>query len=126
MQTSSPSRHRVPYGLAFPVHELVFVRAWAATRGLAMDVLLDQVLDGAEVEEMLVVRGLVRSRRTLTLWRPSGSPGGSGVVAQVKGDAPRVFGGIHAALCQAASLFAPPPARKPTPWRRLLWWRRAG
>jgi hypothetical protein len=119
MHTQSPGRAKAPYGLAFPVHELVFIRAWAETRGLTLCVLLDQVLDGAEFEEMLLIRGLVKSRRALTLWRVSGG----GVVAQSEGGQPRAFGGVHAALSHAGAVFAmqgPRGGRANSAWRRLL------
>jgi hypothetical protein len=115
MQTKHPERTRTPYGLAFPVHELLFIRAWAEKRGLTMKILLDQVLDGAEFEEMLLVRGLVPSRRALTLWRITG-----GVVAQAEGGQPRVFGGVHAALSHAGATFVLKPGRVSSAWRRLL------
>jgi hypothetical protein len=116
MDTRSPNRTKAPYGLAFPVHELVFIRAWAEKRGLSMKVLLDQVLEGAEFEEMLLVRGLVPSRRSLTLWRVSGGA----VVAQAQGGQPRVFGGVHAALSHAGAMFTLKPSRVTSAWRRLL------
>jgi hypothetical protein len=115
----APGRTKAPYGLAFPVHELVFIRAWAEKRGLSMHVLLDQVLDGAEFEEMLLIRGLVKSRRALTVWRVSGG----GVVAQSEGGQPRVFGGVHAALSHAGAVFSlqgPRAGRANPAWRRLL------
>ncbi len=121
MHTHSTDRTKAPYGLAFPVHELVFIRAWAEKRGLSMKVLLDQVLEGAEFEEMLLVRGLVPSRHSpsrgsLTLWRVSGGA----VVAQAQGGQPRVFGGVHAALSHAGAMFALKPSRVTSAWRRLL------
>ena len=115
----APGRAMAPYGLAFPVHELVFIRAWAEKRGLTMRVLLDQVLDGAEFEEMLLIRGLVKSRRALTVWRVSGGE----VVAQSEGGQPRAFGGVHAALSHAGAVFSmqgPPSGRHHSAWRRLL------
>ena len=119
MHTQTPGRTAAPYGLAFPVHELVFIRAWSEKRGLAMRIMLDQVLDGAEFEEMLLIRGLVKSRQSLTLWRISGG----GVVAQTEGGQPRVFDGVHAALSHASAMFAlhaARPARVSFAWRRLL------
>jgi hypothetical protein len=121
MHTHSQDRTKAPHGLAFPVHELVFIRAWAEKRGLSMKVLLDQVLEGAEFEEMLLVRGLVPSRHSLsrgslTLWRVSGGA----VVAQVQGGQPRVFGGVHAALSHAGAMFTLKPSRVTSAWRRLL------
>ena len=120
MHAQVPNRVRNPHGLAFPVHELVFVHAWAEARGLTMRVLLDQMLEGAPVEEMLLVRVRAAPRRRLMLWRA----GGSGVVAQVEGGVPLLFGGIHAALSQLGASFAAKPARVPAVWRRLLGWRR--
>jgi hypothetical protein len=112
---SPPGRVKAPYGLAFPVHELVFIRAWSEKRGLSLRILLDQVLDAAEFEEMLLIRGHIPSHRALTLWRIDG-----GVVAQAEGGQPRVFGGVHAALSHAGGMFALKPARVPSAWRRLL------
>ena len=117
MPTQSTGRSKAPYGLAFPVHELVFIRAWAEKRGLSMRVLLDQVLDGAEFEEMLLVRGHVPSRHALTVWRIKG-----GVVAQAEGGQPRLFGGVHAALSHASAMFTLKPGRTSSAWRRLLGW----
>ena len=126
MHTQSPNRlsqnrMRAPLGLAFPVHELVFVHAWAQKRGLAMTILLDRVLDGEELEEMLLVRSAAAPSRVLGLWRVAGG----GVVAQAGGGAPRVFGGIHTALSHEGALFAAAPARVPSVWRRLARWGRA-
>jgi hypothetical protein len=112
---------RRPHGLSFPVHELIFLHDWAQMRGLTMTILLDQVFDGAEFEEMVMVRSRVPCRAALTLWRVAGG----GVAAQAEGGAPRVFGGIHTALSHAGALFAATPARVPSVWRRLLGRRRA-
>jgi hypothetical protein len=116
MHTQSTGRIQAPYGLAFPVHELVFIRAWSEKRGLSMKILLDQMLDGAEFEEMLLVCGLVPSRRALTLWRVAGG----GVVAQAEGGQPRIFGGVHAALSHAGAMFTLKPTRLSSAWRRLI------
>lgn len=116
MHAQSPGRIKVPYGVAFAVHELVFIRAWAEKRGLTMAVLLDQTLDGAEFEEMLLVRRLVPSRQSLKLWRVSGGS----VVAQLEGAQPRAYGGVHAALSHAAAAFTLRPAPSRVAWRRLL------
>ena len=116
MHADSSGRTRAPHGLAFPVHELVFIRAWTEKRGLTMKILLDQVLDGAEFEEMLLVRGLVPSRRALTIWRIAGGS----VVAQAEGGQPRLFGGVHAALSHAGAMFTLKPSRVSSAWRRLL------
>ena len=118
MQTQSPSRVRSPHGEAFAVHELVFIRAWAHARGLSLRILLDEVLDGEEFEEMLLL-GARKSRRVLRLWRVAG-----GVVSQAEGGSPHVFGGIHSALSHAGAHFTPQPMRVPAAWWRLLGWRR--
>jgi hypothetical protein len=121
MHTQSPNRVRPAHGLAFPVHELVFMHAWSQGQGLTMSILLDQVLNGAEFEEMVLVRGRGARGRALTLWRVAAG----GVVVQAEGGAPHVFGGIHTALSHAGALFAAMPARVPSVWRRLLGWGRA-
>ncbi len=116
MHIKSPGRTKTPHGLAFPVHELVFIRAWSEKRGLTLKILLDRVLDGAEFEEMLLIRGMIPSHRALTLWRVAGG----GVVAQAEGGEPRIFGGVHAALSHAGAMFTLKPSRVPSAWRRLL------
>ena len=120
MPTQSSHRTRAPHGVAFPVHELVFVRAWAEGRGLTLRILLDQVLNGAEFEEMLLVRGMAMPRRAMTFWRLAGGA----VVTQAEGGTPRVFGGIHSALSHTGALLSARPARMPAAWRRLLGWGR--
>jgi hypothetical protein len=82
-----------PYGLSFPIEELVMVRDWAARRGLCMIVALDQTLDYAEFEEMLIVAPPDRKRRTLTIWRTLGS-----VFLQVPHGRPRAFPTVQEAL----------------------------
>jgi hypothetical protein len=116
MPTQTPGRIKTPYGLAFPVHELVFIRAWSEKRGLTMKIQLNRVLDGAEFEEILLIRGLVPSRRALSLWRVASGA----VVAQAEGGQPRVFDGVHAALSHASAMFALTPSRVSSAWRRLL------
>jgi hypothetical protein len=99
MPISAAFRHRAPYGLAFPLAELVFVRDWAEKRGLTMSVLLDQVLDGAEFEELILIRGRGPNRRALTIWRSAAS-----IVAQAAGACPRAFTGVEPALAHFLAL----------------------
>ncbi|HTZ71709.1 MAG TPA: hypothetical protein VMB71_13720 [Acetobacteraceae bacterium] len=110
---------RTPYGQAFPLEELVFVRDWAIRRGLTMAVLLDQVLDGAEFEELVLLRGGGPRRRALTIWRTAGS-----VVAQTVGAQPRAFTCMEGALLYYAHMLQP-PLRRRSPLMRLLGFFRA-
>ncbi len=108
MPISAASRPRAPYGLAFPLAELVFVRDWAEQRGLTMSVLLDQVLDGAEFEELVLIRGRGPNRRALTIWRSAAS-----IVAQAAGASPRAFTGVEPALAHFLALLeASAPRRR--------------
>jgi hypothetical protein len=107
-------RHPQPYAVAFSLADLVLVRAWAVQRGLSMTVLLDQVIDGAEFEELLMIRGRGPGRRALTIWRTARS-----VIAQAAGGQPRSFSGVEPALAHFLGLLEPPPLRgrlRPPPW----------
>jgi hypothetical protein len=116
MRTHAVLRHRNPYGLAFPLAELIHVRAWALQRGLSLSVMLDQVIDGAEFDELLVIRRHGPGPSALTIWRTAGS-----VIAQAVGDQPRAFTGIEPALAHYLGLLVPPPRRGLlTPPRRGL------
>ncbi len=119
MHTPATARHRTPYGLSFHVHELVFVRQWAERQGLTMSIKLDQVIDGAEFEELLLISGPGpgRARQALTLWRTDHS-----FIAQAAGGHPKGFAGIKLALAHFAGAFgvAPVPARAASRWKRLL------
>jgi len=94
------SRHGVPYGLSFAVPDLMFVRDWVQRREFHLSILLDQVLDGAEFEELLLIRAKLRGRRALTLWRT-----GSHVIAQAAGGQPRAFSGVQPALAYFSALW---------------------
>ncbi len=124
MHTPAVLRHRNPYGVAFPLAELLHVRAWAVHRGLSMSVLLDQVIDGAEFEELLLIRGHGPSRRALTIWRTAGS-----VIAQAAGAQPRAFTAVEPALAHFLGLLEPPPPPRglltPPPWLARAWRRLA-
>lgn len=58
-----------PYAVAFSIEELLLVRSWAEQRGLHLSIATDQVINGAEFEEMLILAAPGRQTRTLTLWR---------------------------------------------------------
>ena len=109
-----PSLHRAmpaaPYAIAFSIEELILVRSWAEQRGLHLTIATDQVVDGAEFEEMLVVAPAGRQRRTLTLWRTRTT-----VFAQTSHGRPRAFDTLKDLLdCLR-------PARQPRlGWLRLL------
>ncbi len=120
MPISAAARHRMPYGLAFPLAELIYVRDWAACRGLSMLVLLDQVLDGAEFEELLLLRGATPGRRALTMWRTAGS-----IVAQTAGAPPRAFSGVEPALAHFMVVLQAASPRRRFGFSALLprWWR---
>ncbi len=117
MHTPATARHRTPYGLSFQVQELVFVRHWAERQGLTMSVKLDQVIDGAEFEELLLITGPGRPRQALTLWRTDHSYIGQSTAGHPKG-----FANIKLALAHFAGtlIAAPVPARTASRWKRLL------
>jgi hypothetical protein len=114
MHLPAAARSRAPYGLAFPVHELVHVRTWAAQGGLRLRIALDQVLDGAEFEELLILERA--GGRRMTLWRTA-----TNIILQSAGASPRAFTGLRAALDHAATAFARPPVRRSL-LRNLLFW----
>jgi hypothetical protein len=93
MHSYATSLFKGPYGLCFPIEDLVLVRSWAEKRGLLMIVALDQTLDCAEFEEMLILAPPDRKRRTLTIWRTLGS-----VFLQVPHGRPRAFATVQEAL----------------------------
>jgi hypothetical protein len=99
-----------PYAIAFSIEELVLVRSWAQQRGLRMTVRTDQVRDGAEFEEMLVVGPPARARPTVTLWRTA-----TRVHAQTPNGRPHCFESLKDCL------HALRPVRSQAGgWRRLL------
>jgi hypothetical protein len=93
MTAHATSLLKAPYGLSFPIEELVLVRRWAEERALNMIVALDQTLENAEFEEMLILAPPDRKRRTLTIWRTLGS-----VFLQVPNGRPRSFATVEEAL----------------------------
>jgi hypothetical protein len=103
MHSPATSLFHPPYGLSFPIEELVQVRRWAEERQLRMIVALDQTAENAEFEEMLILAPLDRSKRTLTIWRTLGA-----IFLQIPNGRPRAFATIDEAL---ASL-RPAPAKR--------------
>jgi hypothetical protein len=104
----------VPYGLSFPVAELLIVRDWAARQGMTMQVITDHVLDGAAFEELLLLRHAATCQRLLCLWRRADQ-----VIAQKPDHRPTAFRSLDAAL----AALTPPPVSKSAPRRyRLQEW----
>jgi len=87
------SLFRPPYGLAFPIPDLLRIRQWCEKRGLRMDVALDQTLEDVEFEELLIISPLNREKRSFTMWRTI-----SGTYVQTPAGAPRSFRGVAEAL----------------------------
>jgi hypothetical protein len=114
MQIPTDIRQKAIYGEAFPLQELTFMRDGAGRRGLRMTILLDQVLDGAEFEEVVLIRPTLRPHRAVTVWRTANC-----IVAQAAGGQPRAFGGIRAAMDH---VFASLPCAARSTWR--FSWRR--
>lgn len=109
---------KAPYGLSFAVPDLVFVRDWARKRALRMEILVDQVMDGAEFEELILLRvaGGGANGQALSIWRTR-----NGIVAQANGGHPKLFGSVRVAAQHFATYFAPAPAApRPSFWRALL------
>jgi hypothetical protein len=111
---------KAPYGISFTLKDLLYIRSWADRGGLRMEVLLDQVMDGAEFEELLLLRRPNASRRALSIWRTS-----EGIIAQSAGGQPKLFSGGQPVTEHYATYFASAaPARhalaRPSFWRHLL------
>ena len=118
MRLPATIRQKAIYGEAFPLPELAFMRDGAARRGLRMTILLDQVLDGAEFEEVVLIRPSFRPHRAVTVWRTA-----TCIVAQAAGGQPKAFGGIRAAMDHVfASLPCSARARRRFSWRYLFSW----
>jgi hypothetical protein len=100
-----------PYAICFTIEELLHVRGWARHRELRLQILTDQVINGAEFEEMLIIGPAGRARRTLVLWRTQNA-----LFAQTPQNRPQAFDTI-------ASLLA---AFRPATRARHAWLRRLG
>jgi hypothetical protein len=115
MHAPAESRPSLPYGISFTVTDLVTVRDWAARHGLSMEVLLDQVLDGAEFEELLLLRGAGGPKRALSIWRATGA-----IISQQSGAQPLAFASIAPALTYCATLLAPAPRSRLSGFLRVI------
>ncbi len=93
MDLPATSLFKSSYGLSFAIEELVAVRQWGERRGLHMTVALDQILEQAEFEEMLILSPPDLRRRSLTIWRTVGS-----VFLQMPHGRPRAFATVQEAL----------------------------
>ncbi len=111
MSLSCQSNITAPYAVAFSIEDLILVRSWAEQRSLHLTISTDQVLDGAEFEEMLILAPRNRQRRTLTMWRTQAS-----VFAQTPHGRPRAFATVKDLL----DALRPAQQRQRAPWRRLL------
>ncbi len=86
------------------------MRSWAQQRGLHLTIATDQVRNGAEFEEMLILAPQGGQPRCLTVWRTANS-----VFAQTPQSRPHGFTTLKELLD------ALQPAQKArSPWRRLL------
>ncbi len=116
MDQPATARPKAPYGLSFAVQDLLLLRGWAEPRGLRMEILLDQVMDGAEFEELILVRRHGRGRRALSIWRTS-----AGVIAQAVGGHPMLFSGVQPVVMHFTSHFNTTPQPNRTSfWRQIL------
>ena len=116
MDLPATARRNAPYGLSFPVQDLLLLRGWAEPRGLRMEILLDQVMDGAEFEELILVRRRGRGRRAISIWRTS-----AGVIAQAVGSHPMLFSGMQPVTVHFNSHFnAISQPSRTSFWRQLL------
>ncbi len=111
MSLTKYSTVSAPYAVAFSIEDLLLVRSWAEQRGLRLNVATDQVLDGAEFEELLIIAPPGRERRTLTVWRTQ-----DGVLAQTPQGRPRNFACVRDLL----DALRPAQQRQRAGWMRLL------
>jgi hypothetical protein len=115
MHPAAAARQKTPHGVAFPVHELIHMREWAKRRGLQAQILLDQVLDGAEFEELVLLKPPTVSRHAVSLWCTP-----AGIAVQSAAGRPRLFRGIRAALDYAGTQLRATAPRRPFFWRSLI------
>ncbi len=108
---SNLTRVAAPYAIAFSIEELLLVRSWAEQRDLRLSISTDQVLDGAEFEEMLIIMAAGRKAPTLTLWRTQ-----TAVFAQTPYGRPRAFETLKTLL----EALRPAQKRQRAGWLRLL------
>ena len=125
MDEFAVARFKSPYGLAFPLRELIYARSWAERRGAVMTILLDQVLDGAEFEELLLIRRApppanavtrLAAVPALTLWRSE-----TEIVAQQSGRVLKRFTGVQLALAHYENTFRAAAPSRLVRVRRWQW-----
>ncbi len=95
-----------PYGLSFAIEDLAHIRRWAQSRQLTMRVAIDRLINGAEVEELVVLSAFDRRDQRVVLWRTFGT-----VYIQAMQSRPRGFTTVTLAL---EWLAPPPPAARKT------------
>jgi hypothetical protein len=105
------TRSSPPHGLSFAVDDLMTLQNWAALRGLAMEVDLGQVVDGAEFEEVVRLSVPARRRQVLTFWRTSGA-----IAVLASGRRPRAF----PTLAQALESVEPTRRLRPSWFSRIV------
>jgi hypothetical protein len=106
---------KAPYGLSFTLKDLLYIRSWAERGGLRMEVLLDQVMEGAEFEELLLLRRANAGRRALSIWHTS-----EGIIAQAAGGQPKLFSGAQPVTVHYATYFASNAPARPAYARPAL------
>lgn len=84
---------RAPYGLSFTIEELNSVQYWADHSDFKLAIILDQVCDGVEFEELLVLTEISSRRRSVTLWRTA-----SNIIVQAPHARPHAFRTVRDAL----------------------------
>ncbi len=107
----APSRRpgqRAPYGLSFGIEELKTIHFWADKSNFRLAIVLDQVVEGAEFEEMLVLSENSSRCRSVTLWRTASS-----VIVQAQHSRPNAFRTMRDAL---SSIKVRNPARPARRW----------
>ena len=100
--------HRAPYGLSFAVEELTSIQFWADQADFRLAIILDQVSDGVEFEEMLVLHENSGRKRSVTLWRTASS-----VILQAPHCRPAPYRTVRDAL---ASIRIKAPGRPARRW----------
>ena len=106
----APSRRpaqRAPYGLSFAIEELKCIHSWAEKSDLHLAIVLDQVVEGAEFEEMLVLSENSSRRRSVTLWQTASS-----VIVQAQHSRPTAFRTVRDALSSIKVKALARPARR--------------
>ena len=99
---------RAPHGLSFSIDELNRIIQWTERSSSHLRIVLDQVVDGVEFEELLVLTEQSARRRSVTLWRTASS-----VIVQEPHRRPNAFRSVADAL---GSIRVKPHSRSPRWW----------